>query len=89
MSTDLVAKIMGKCSEAHHDEYVLSLARACPFPEWLLLALPTGEWGAFWGQGLEGEWATAVWEGDYTACSFVHTDRFEVLRHMEKHRLKF
>lgn len=31
MSTDLVAKIMGKCSEAHHDEYVLSLARACPF----------------------------------------------------------
>ena len=86
MSTDLVAKIMGKCSEAHHDEYVLSLARACPFPEWLLLELPTGEWGAFWGQGLEGEWATAVWEGDYTACSLVHTDRFEVLRHMEKRR---
>lgn len=80
---------MGKSSEAHHDAYVLSLARECPFPEWLLLELPTGEWGAFWGQGLEGEWATAVWEGDHTACSFVHTDRFEVLRHMEKHRLKF
>jgi len=79
---------MGQCSEAHHDEYVLSLARECPFPEWLLLELPSGEWAAFWSQGFEGEHATAIWEGDYAVCSFVHADRFEVLRHMEKHRIK-
>lgn len=56
---------MGKSSETHHDEFVLSLARECPFPEWLLLELPNGLWAAFWSQGLGGEHATAVWEGDY------------------------
>lgn len=78
---------MGKSSETHHDEFVLSLARECPFPEWFLLELPNGLWAAFWSQGLGGEHATAVWEGDYQACSLTHRDRFEVLRHMEKHRL--
>lgn len=78
---------MGLSSEPHHDSYVLSLARECPFPEWLLLELPSGEWGAFWHAGLEGTWATAVWEGDFSACALVHGDRFEVLRYMEKHRL--
>ncbi|GGJ52622.1 hypothetical protein ALP32_200295 [Pseudomonas avellanae] len=77
---------MGMPSEPHHDEYVLSLARECPFPEWLLLELPDGKWGAFWHAGLEGTWATAVWEGDYSACALVHADRFEVLRYMEKHQ---
>lgn len=78
------AKAMGLPSEPHHDEYVFSLARECPFPEWLLLELPNGEWGAFWRQGIEGEWATAVWKGDFSACDLVHADKTEVLKHMEK-----
>jgi len=78
---------MGSCCEKHHVEFVLSLARECPFPEWLLLELPSGEWAAFWQQGLEGEWATSVWGGDYTACAYVHADKFEVLRYMEMNRI--
>lgn len=77
---------MGLPSEPHHDMFVLSLARECPFPEWLLLELPNGQWGAFWRAGLEGVWATAVWEGDFTACSFVANGKLEVLQHMENHK---
>ena len=73
-------------SEEHHDEFVLGLAKECPFSEWLLLNLPNGEWGAFWRDGLGGTWATAIWEGDYSACSLVHADNLEVLRHMEKYQ---
>lgn len=79
---------MGMPSEPHHARYVLSLARQCPFPDWLLLELPSGEWGAFWQAGLDGTWATAVWEGDFTACSLVHADRQVVLSHMEKYQTK-
>jgi hypothetical protein len=62
---------MGISCPAHHDEYVLSLARNCPFPEWLLLELPNGLWAAFWHQGIGGEHSTGVWEGKFEkVCSF-------------------
>lgn len=80
---------MGICCPVHHDDYVLSLSRACPFPEWLLLELPNGEWAAFWCQGIGGSRSTAIWEGNFDdACSFRHEDKFAVLRHMEQHLMK-
>lgn len=53
---------MGMPSEPHHVRYVLSLARQCPFPDWLLLELPSGEWGAFWQAGLDGTWVLPLTE---------------------------
>lgn len=79
---------MGMPSEPHHVQYVLRLARDCPFPEWLLLELPSGNWGAFWKAGLDGSWSTAIWEGDFSACSLIHAHRQVVLEHMEKYQTK-
>jgi len=38
-------------SSQEDKDYVLSLAQPCPFPWWLLLKLPTGQWAAFWQPG--------------------------------------
>jgi len=79
---------MGAPSTSEESQAVLAMARPCPWPEWLLLELPDGRWGAFWRQGLGGEHATAVARGDYSACSEVFQARDKALQHMAANSLQ-
>lgn len=79
---------MGAPSTSEEKQTVLSMARHCPWPEWLLLELPNGRWGAFWRQGLGGGHASAVAQGDYSACSGVFPTRDEALQHMSANSLQ-
>ncbi len=77
---------MGRPAEPHHMEAVLRLARPCPYPEWMLLELPNGLWGALWSAGFDGEWSIAIAEGHYrAACAYRSRDRERVLRYMARH----
>jgi hypothetical protein len=80
---------MGMPSEPHHVRYVLSLARQCPFPDWLLLELPSGEWGVHSGkQGLMEHGRLLCGRAILPRASLVHADRQVVLSHMEKYQTK-
>lgn len=78
---------MGYPAEPHHKEAVLRLARPCPYPEWMLLELPNGLWGALWAAGFAGEWSIAIAEGRYrAACAYRSRVRERVLRFMARNR---
>lgn len=78
---------MGLPAEPHHMETVLRLARPCPYPEWMLLELPNGMFGALWSAGFAGEWSIAIAEGRYRdGCAYRSRDRERVLRYMGQNR---
>lgn len=79
---------MATSSSAEDKQAVLKLCRPCPYPEWLLLELPDGRFGAFWHQGFEIDHATAVAQGKYRlACARISKSRDKVLAYMAKNRL--
>ena len=59
---------MGYSSSKEAKEAVLRLARPCPYPDWMLLELPTGQWAAFWKDGFDLDHAESIAEGDYSVC---------------------
>jgi hypothetical protein len=79
---------MGPSSESHHKEAVLRLIRPCPYPEWLLLELPNGMWGALWYAGFEADHCIAIADGHYRdACAYRSREKGRVLNYMAKNRL--
>lgn len=78
---------MGYPAESHHKEAVLHLARPSPYPEWMLLELPNGLWGALWYAGFEGELCIAIAEERYRdGCAYRSRVRERVLRFMARNR---
>lgn len=67
---------------------VLRMARECPYPEWMLLELPNGMYGAFWSQGFDSPWCEDIANGHYRrACSYRSRSKERVLAYMRKKRL--
>ncbi|WP_150302427.1 hypothetical protein [Pseudomonas profundi] len=56
--------------------------RFCPYPEWVLLELPEGNWGALWHQGYGTEYTDMVLRGDYSLLALVVETYVEVMRYM-------
>ena len=74
---------MGLPSTSEEKETVLGMARPCTYPEWLLLELPNGMWGALWAQGLETGHCTAIAEGRYRdGCAYRSREKNRVLAYM-------
>lgn len=70
-------------SEPHHKEALLRMARPCPYPEWMLLELPNGQFAAFWAQGFVSENCISVVEGRYLdGCAYCSSDINGVMDYM-------
>lgn len=68
---------------------VLRMARPCPFPEWMLLELPTGMWGALWSQGFDSWHCESIARGKYReACAYRSRVKERVLFYMSEHLLR-
>ncbi|VVO96170.1 hypothetical protein PS865_02602 [Pseudomonas fluorescens] len=69
-------------------QHVELLAQTCEYPEWLLLMLPGGLWGAFLRADLDSRAASAVVEGDYAqGCCYVSRTPADTLAFMREHRV--
>lgn len=74
--------------QAAWNQAVLSMARPCPYPEWMLLELPNGMWAAFWAQGFDTPYCQHIAEGRYrSVCAYRSRTKERVLSYMDKHRL--
>ena len=62
---------MGYPASNEARKYVEKLVKHNEGP-WCLLLLPTGQWAAFWYQGIDGDQAELVFSREYErACAFI------------------
>ncbi|CAG4900276.1 hypothetical protein R69919_02725 [Paraburkholderia gardini] len=79
---------MGLTSLPEHRAVLLRLCRPSPYPEWLLLQLTNGMFGAFWHQGFDGDLCITVAEGRYRdGCAYRSRAEQRVLEWMNRNRL--
>lgn len=83
------AQLLTQERQREWNRSVLRMAHHCPYPEWMLLELPNGMFGALWSQGFDSWMCQEIAEGRYrNVCAYRSRSKDRVLAYMHKHRLE-